>query len=86
MAATVLKGSRVPIHLWADPHEVDSIALDQLRRIAALPWCATDLEAQTAGVSSRKDAGVIDEIPGAYKDVAAVMAAQSDLVEVKARL
>ncbi len=31
-----------------------------------------DLEAQTAGVSSRKDAGVIDEIPGAYKAVAAV--------------
>jgi tRNA-splicing ligase RtcB len=45
-----------------------------------------DLEAQTAGVFSRKDAGVIDEIPGAYKDVAAVMAAQADLVEVKARL
>jgi len=36
----------------------------------------------TAGVECRKDAGVIDEIPMAYKDIDAVMAAQSDLVEV----
>jgi tRNA-splicing ligase RtcB len=41
-----------------------------------------DLEAQTAGVECRKDADVIDEIPGAYKDIDAVMAAQTDLVEV----
>ena len=41
-----------------------------------------DLEAQTAGVECRKDKGVIDEIPGAYKDIDAVMANQSDLVEV----
>jgi tRNA-splicing ligase RtcB len=34
------------------------------------------------GVECRKDAGVIDETPGAYKDIDAVMAAQSDLVEV----
>lgn len=36
----------------------------------------------TAGVECRKDADVIDETPGAYKDIDAVMAAQSDLVEV----
>ncbi len=36
----------------------------------------------TAGVECRKDTGVIDETPGAYKDIDAVMAAQSDLVEV----
>jgi tRNA-splicing ligase RtcB len=36
----------------------------------------------TAGVECRKDAGVIDEIPMAYKDIDAVMAAQSDLVEI----
>ena len=41
-----------------------------------------DLEAQTAGVDCRKDKGVIDEIPGAYKDIDEVMANQSDLVEV----
>ncbi len=36
----------------------------------------------TAGVECRKDAGVIDETPGAYKDIDAVMAAQVDLVEI----
>ncbi len=36
----------------------------------------------TDGIECRKDAGVIDETPGAYKDIDAVMAAQSDLVEV----
>ncbi|QHS09144.1 RtcB family protein [Sinimarinibacterium sp. NLF-5-8] len=41
-----------------------------------------DLEAQTQGVECRKDAGVLDEIPGAYKDIDVVMAQQSDLVEI----
>ena len=36
----------------------------------------------TAHVECRKDEGVIDESPAAYKDIDAVMAAQSDLVEV----
>ena len=36
----------------------------------------------TEGVECRKDAGVIDEIPMAYKDIDAVMAAQADLVDV----
>jgi tRNA-splicing ligase RtcB (3'-phosphate/5'-hydroxy nucleic acid ligase) len=36
----------------------------------------------TQGVECRKDADVIDEIPMAYKDIDAVMAAQRDLVEV----
>ena len=41
-----------------------------------------DLAAQTAGVECRKDGGVVDEIPGAYKDIDEVMANQSDLVEI----
>jgi len=41
-----------------------------------------DLEAQTQGVECRKDKGVLDEIPGAYKDIDRVMADQTDLVEV----
>lgn len=41
-----------------------------------------DHERMTAGVECRKDAGVLDETPGAYKDIDAVMAAQSDLVEI----
>lgn len=36
----------------------------------------------TAGVECRKDAGVLDESPAAYKDIEAVMSAQADLVEV----
>jgi tRNA-splicing ligase RtcB len=36
----------------------------------------------TEGVECRKDAGVIDETPMAYKDIDAVMAAQSDLIDV----
>ena len=41
-----------------------------------------DLAAQTEGVECRKDGGVVDEIPGAYKDIDQVMANQADLVEV----
>ena len=41
-----------------------------------------DLEEQTRGVECRKDIGVIDEIPGAYKDIDEVMENQRDLVEV----
>ena len=41
-----------------------------------------DLARQTEGVECRKDAGVLDEIPGAYKDLDLVLAAQADLVEV----
>jgi tRNA-splicing ligase RtcB len=36
----------------------------------------------TAGIECRKDEAVIDETPGAYKSIEAVMAAQEDLVEV----
>ena len=36
----------------------------------------------TTGVECRKDADVIDETPRAYKPIEAVMAAQSDLVEI----
>jgi len=35
----------------------------------------------TAGIECRKDTGILDETPGAYKDIDAVMAAQNDLCE-----
>lgn len=41
-----------------------------------------DLAQQTEGVECRKDGGVVDEIPAAYKDIDQVMANQTDLVEV----
>lgn len=47
---------------------------------------AKDLESQTAGVECRKDTGVIDEIPLAYKDIDKVMENSKDLVEVVAQL
>jgi len=45
-----------------------------------------DLERQTRGVECRKDSGVIDEAPKAYKDIEQVMAQQADLVEVVTEL
>jgi tRNA-splicing ligase RtcB len=56
------------------------------RNEAKRRFTVEDLVAQTTGVESRKDAGVIDEIPAAYKDIDSVIAAQSDLVEVVAHL
>jgi len=49
-------------------------------------FTTADLAEQTHGVECRKDAGVVDEIPGAYKDIDQVMANQADLVEVVTRL
>ncbi len=60
------------------------------RGAAKRTFTVEDLLAQTAGVECRKDTGVLDEIPGAYKDLGDVIAAQttgpSPLVEVVARL
>lgn len=56
------------------------------RNAARRTFTVDDLAAQTAGVECRKDKGVIDEIPGAYKDIEQVIADQADLVEVVAHL
>ena len=56
------------------------------RTAAKKRFSREDLERQTAGVECRKDKGVIDEIPGAYKNIDEVMRNQSDLVEVVAEL
>ncbi|TQV69915.1 RtcB family protein [Exilibacterium tricleocarpae] len=52
------------------------------RSAARRRFSRRDMEAQTQGVECRKDKGVIDEIPGAYKDIDQVMENQRDLVEV----
>jgi tRNA-splicing ligase RtcB len=49
-------------------------------------FTVADLRDQTDGVECRKDHGVIDEAPKAYKNIDRVMAAQNDLVEVVAEL
>jgi len=56
------------------------------RGAAKRQYTVEDLKSQTAGVECRKDAGVIDELPSAYKDIEQVMAYQSDLVEIIAEL
>jgi tRNA-splicing ligase RtcB len=56
------------------------------RTKAKAKFSIEDLKEQTAGVECRKDRGIVDEIPGAYKDIQKVMQAQSDLVEVVAEL
>ncbi|HMF43829.1 MAG TPA: RtcB family protein [Polyangia bacterium] len=45
-----------------------------------------DLQDQTRGVECRKDPGVIDEAPKAYKNIDSVMKQQQDLVEIVAEL
>jgi tRNA-splicing ligase RtcB len=52
------------------------------RTAAKKRFTVEDHRAATEGVECRKDEAVIDEIPMAYKDIDAVMAAQKDLVEV----
>jgi len=52
------------------------------RSAAKRRYARADLEAQTAGIECRKDGGVIDEIPAAYKDIDQVMENQRDLVEI----
>lgn len=52
------------------------------RAQARRTFSVADLEQQTAGVECRKDDAVLDEIPGAYKDIDVVMANQTDLVDV----
>jgi tRNA-splicing ligase RtcB len=58
----------------------------RLRKFSARParYCPREARhaAATAGVECRKDEGVLDETPGAYKAIDEVMAAQDDLVEI----
>ncbi|WP_035797619.1 RtcB family protein [Kitasatospora mediocidica] len=56
------------------------------RTAAKRKFTVKDLEEQTRGVECRKDSGVVDEIPGAYKSIDKVMAQQQDLVAVVAKL
>jgi len=45
-------------------------------------FSSKDAETQTLGIECRKDPGIVDEIPGAYKNIENVMELQSDLVEI----
>ncbi|MFE9256573.1 RtcB family protein [Streptomyces sp. NPDC006879] len=56
------------------------------RNAAKRRFTAKDLEDQTRGVECRKDSGVVDEIPAAYKPIGQVIEQQKDLVQVVAKL
>ncbi len=56
------------------------------RTQAKATFSLADLERQTAGVECRKDRGVLDEAPKAYKNIDRVMQQQHDLVEIVAEL
>jgi tRNA-splicing ligase RtcB (3'-phosphate/5'-hydroxy nucleic acid ligase) len=56
------------------------------RAKAKLNFTLDDLIQQTQNVECRKDEGILDEIPAAYKPIETVMANQSDLVDVVATL
>ncbi len=79
----VVRGLGNEESLWSASH---GAGRRMSRGQAKRTFTTEDLAAQTAGIECRKDAGVVDEIPGAYKDINEVMAAQIDLVEVEARL
>ena len=63
-------------------HGLDALIHDVITK----PFSLSDLREQTKGVECRKDPGVLDEIPGAYKPIDEVMANQQDLVEIVATL
>ena len=56
------------------------------RSAAKRAFSEADFERQTQGVECRKDKGVLDEIPGAYKDIKQVMRNQNDLVKIVAEI
>ena len=73
-----------------NPHSFESASHGAGRRMsrgqARKRFTLRDLKDQTAGVECRKDPGVIDEAPKAYKNIDAVMKQQTDLVEIVAEL
>ncbi len=94
----LIEGERVPIKAWVrgvplvhragpeHPESYESCSHGAGRAMsrgeARRRFSVADHARATEGVECRKDAGVIDETPGAYKPIEAVMAAQRDLVEV----
>lgn len=73
------------VHGLGNPESFTSSAHGAGRRMsrtaAEKQFSESDLAKQTEGVICRKDKGVVDEIPGAYKDIDAVMENQKDLTE-----
>jgi tRNA-splicing ligase RtcB len=73
-----------------NPHSFQSASHGAGRRMsrsqARKRFSLRDLQDQTRGVECRKDPGVIDEAPKAYKNIDSVMKQQQDLVEIVTEL
>jgi tRNA-splicing ligase RtcB len=73
-----------------NPHSFESASHGAGRRMsraqARQAFTPKDLARQTAGVECRKDRGIVDEAPKAYKNIERVMEQQRDLVEIVAEL
>lgn len=76
-----IRGTRARANNWSTSPSFRSSASMSPRCLTCTPASA-DLAEQNQGVVCRKDKGVVDDIPSAYKDIDEVMANQSDLVEV----
>jgi tRNA-splicing ligase RtcB (3'-phosphate/5'-hydroxy nucleic acid ligase) len=79
----IVKGKGNPLSFESASH---GAGRRMSRTRAKKAFSLEDLARQTSGVECRKDAGVIDEAPKAYKDIDRVMAQQADLVEIVAEL
>jgi tRNA-splicing ligase RtcB len=77
----VVRGLGYPESFSSAPH---GAGRRMSRSEARRRFTAEDLVCQTEGVECRKDARVVDEIPGAYKPIEEVMEKSRDLVEVVA--
>jgi tRNA-splicing ligase RtcB (3'-phosphate/5'-hydroxy nucleic acid ligase) len=75
----IVRGLGNPESFESAPHGAGRL---MSRTEAKRRFTPEDLERQTAGVECRKDRGVLDEIPGAYKPIAEVLEKSKDLVEV----
>lgn len=75
----IVEGKGLPVSFCSCAH---GAGRKMSRTEAKKNFNTQDLSAQTAGVECRKDKNMLDEAPGAYKDIDTVMANQSDLVNV----
>jgi tRNA-splicing ligase RtcB len=79
----IVRGKGNPQSFQSAPHGAGRL---MSRGEARRRFSCEDLARQTEGVECRKDTGVVDEIPAAYKPIDEVIEKSSDLVEVVAGL
>jgi len=75
----IVRGKGNPQSFWSCSH---GAGRRMSRSEAKRKFDEDDVAQQTLGIECRKDSGVVDEIPAAYKDIDKVMENQSDLVEM----